>query len=285
MLESVCVCVCVSLCVFNLHFLSQVQTKSTTNVAMPLNRQRGRSGRGSEKSIKKKKRKRNLHEEEKESKQLMIMESRIIAEDPIGDDPELLLNQMIQEQLEPTMVHKSFSEDDADDENEVVTEAHQKVEQFVRAPKLVQFGRENKLELAAKAVFSASTVLDGGQRAIWSAWMVEQMRKSLDYVDKACQIGLTPPDTFLGGECAEASDVAQPNVRNVPWMRLRQALKRQLDLVPDSWIRNVGEPGSWLAPYNSNIGTVSIVMPVGANRFRPGGARPLQAGRTRASPV
>ena len=135
----------------------------------------------------------------------MIMESRIIANDPIGDDPELLLNQMFQEQLEPTMVHKSFSEDDDDDENEVVTEAHQKVEQFVRDPKLAQFGRENKLELAAKAVFSASTVLDGGQRAIWSAWMVEQMRKSLDYVDKACQIGLTPPDTFLGGESAEAS--------------------------------------------------------------------------------
>ena len=67
---------------------------------MPLNRQRGRSGRGSEKSIKKKKRKRNLHEEEKETKQLMIMESRIIANDPIGDDPELLLNQMFQEQLE-----------------------------------------------------------------------------------------------------------------------------------------------------------------------------------------
>ena len=49
------------------------------------------------------------------------------------------------------------------------------------------------------------------------------------------------------------------NVRNVPWMRLRQALKRQLDLVPDSWVRHVGNPGSWLAP--DSVGTV---MPVGA---------------------
>ena len=64
---------------------------------------------------------------------------------------------------------------------------------------------------------------------------------------------------WMGLKQALNGSVSGTNVRNVPWMRLRQALKRQLDLVPDSWMRHVGEPGSWLAP--DSVGTV---MPVGA---------------------